>query len=203
LCWDEDSSLLNTLYPTTRDMMSDSRFLAGFAEIDRLGLSFEAWAFFPQLGDVARLARTFPNTQIVVNHCGGLLRVHRYANQSDLYACWAVGISELAQCPNVTIKLSGLGMRISAFAFGEAPAAPSSECLAEAWRPWIDHCLAEFGPARCMWGSNFPVDKGSYSFGNGLNAMKRLTAGYGPSEKNDIFWRTAAQVYRLGRQIAL
>ena len=197
LCWDPDSALLNSAYPTAPDMTDSAAFRAGFAHLAPLGLSFEAWAFFPQLSAVARLARAFPETRIVLNHCGGVVRIRDYAGRSDVHDRWKAGIAELAACPNVSVKLSGLGMKLSAFGFEDRPQAPSSEELAEAWRPWIGHCLESFGAGRCMYGSNFPVDKGSYAFKVGVNGLKRLVAGCSRDEKNSIFWHTAQQFYRL------
>ena len=197
LCWDKDASLLNGAYPTFEEMMDSSPFRAGFAQLARLGLSFDAWSFFPQLPALARLARAFPETKIVVDHCGGIVRVGGYGGRSDIHDSWKVAISELANCPNVMIKLSGLGMRLSGFGFDEGPRAPSSTQLAETWRPWVEHIVASFGANRCMWGSNFPVDKGSYALKVGLNAFKRVVSGASLDEKDDIFWRTAATFYRL------
>ena len=197
LTWDRDTSLLNMAYPTTETMIDASGFRAGFAQLAKHGLSFEVWAFSPQLPDIVRLARAFPRTQIVVNHCGGVVRIHGYQNQIDVFEQWKQGITALSQCENVKIKLSGLGMRLSDFGFETLPQPPSSNDLATAWRPWILHCLESFGPRRCMWGSNFPVDKGSYAFKVGLNAFKTLMSSASSEEKNAIFWRTAQNHYGL------
>jgi L-fuconolactonase len=197
LCWDTDASLLNAAYPTTEVMAESEAFRRGFAELAPLSLKFEVWAFFHQLPAVARLARDFPETGMVLNHLGGILRIRDYAARPDVYETWKAGISELARCPNVVIKLSGLGMRIGGFGFEEQARAPISEELAGAWRPWIEHAIAAFGPDRCMFGSNFPVDKGSYSFKIGVNAFKRLVAGLDRNDRESIFWRTAKRVYDL------
>ena len=199
LCWDEDASLLNPFYPTTGEMMESDAFRAGFGQLGRFGLVFDAWSFFHQADRLVALARAFPDTSIVVDHCGGIVRIHSYANRPELYALWRAGIASLAQCPNVSIKLSGLGMRLGNFGFEHGARAPSSLELSEAWKPWVVHCLESFGAERCMWGSNFPVDKGSYSYDIGLNAMKRIVAGAGASnwECDAVFRRTAARVYGL------
>ena len=94
-------------------------------------------------------------------------------------------------------KLGGLGMRLPGFGFEERERAPTSAELAEAWRPWMEHLIECFGAARCMFESNFPVDKGGYAYGVGWNAMKRLAAGASDGEKADLFWRSAARFYRL------
>ncbi|NUX99507.1 amidohydrolase family protein [Paraburkholderia youngii] len=198
LTWDADASLTNPLYPTTQSMMDEPLFRRGFAHLAPLGLSFEAWVFFHQLSRVAGLARAFPQTQIVLNHCGGVLGIAAYANrQAEVFTHWKLGLQELADCPNVMVKLSGLGMRLGGFAFSDRERAPSSDELADAWRPWIDTCIDTFGPDRCMYGSNFPVDKGSYGYGIGLNALKRLTAEYSRDDRANIFWRSAQTFYRL------
>ncbi|MFV0644476.1 MAG: amidohydrolase family protein [Sphingomonadaceae bacterium] len=197
LCWDKDTLLLNPAYPTTADMMESEKFLTGFGYLSRFGLSFEAWSFFHQLDKVADLARRFPETPIVLNHCGGILRIRDYAERPDIYAAWKAGISNLATCPNVMVKLSGLGMRISGFDFDRRETPPSSDILADAWRPWVEHCLEAFGPDRVMYGSNFPVDKGSYSFKVGLNALKKITRDASEEAKDSIFWRSAQRFYRL------
>lgn len=198
LTWDADASLTNPLYPTSEYMMDEPAFRCGFAHLASLGLSFEAWVFFHQLPRLAALARAFPQTQIVLNHCGGILGIAAYAgHRAEVFACWKQGLEQVAACPNVMVKLSGLGMRLGGFSFADSERAPSSEVLAEAWRPWIDTCINTFGPDRCMYGSNFPVDKGSYGYGIGLNALKRLTADYRPEERANIFWRSAKTFYRL------
>lgn len=198
LAWDTDASLLNPLYPTSEHLMESDEFRTGFAHLGQLGLSFEGWVFFHQLPKLAALARAFPDTPIVLNHCGGILGIANYAGRRDeLFRVWQRGLIELSHCPNVMVKLSGLGMRLSGFGFEDHEQAPSSAQLAEAWRPWIETCLTAFGSNRCMYGSNFPVDKGSYAYPIGINALKRLVAGASPDEKADIFWRSAQQFYRL------
>jgi L-fuconolactonase len=99
--------------------------------------------------------------------------------------------------PNVHVKLGGLGMRINGFDFEKGQAPPSSEHLAQTWKPWMETCIEAFGANRCMFESNFPVDKGSYGFAAGWNAFKRLTAGYSPHERQALFEGTASRVYRL------
>lgn len=198
LTWDANSSLLNPLYPTTEDLMDSSAFRAGLRHLAPLGLSFEAWVFFPQLRRLAALARAFPDTPMVLNHCGGVIGIAGYAGRRDeVFRLWKAGLAEVAACPNVMVKLSGLGMRLGGFGFEERVLPPSSHDLASAWKPWIETCLETFGPERCMYGSNFPVDKGSHAYGIGLNALKRLTAEASQRQREDVFWRSATAFYRL------
>ncbi len=88
-------------------------------------------------------------------------------------------------------------MRINGFGFEAQPEPPSSEQLAAAWKPYMDTCIEAFGPSRCMFESNFPVDKGSYSYAVGWNAFKRLASGASAPEKADLFSGTATRFYRL------
>ena len=195
--WDIDTSLLKPVYPTTEDMLETAEFRAGFAQLAPLGMTFDAWLFFSQIPHLTGLARAFPNIPIVLNHCGGIVRTGRYATRhEDVYAQWSAAIRELATCPNVMVKLGGLGLPLSGFGF-DARQQPSSLELAAAWRPWFEHCIEAFGPKRCMFESNFPADKGSYDYGTGWNAMKKIASSASQVERDDLFWRTASRFYRL------
>ncbi len=198
LTWDADASLVNPLYAICDHMMESREFRAGFAQLAPLGLSFEGWVFFHQLPELAALARAFPDTPIVLNHCGGFIGIRRYASQQkEVFHQWKRGLRKVAECSNVMVKLSGLGMRLGGFGLEDKDRAPSSVELADAWRSLIEPCIEAFGANRCMYGSNFPVDKGSYGYGVGLNALKRLTSSASGTEKADIFWRSASRFYRL------
>ena len=196
LAWDRDATLLNPFYKTSGGLADSAAFQDGLAVLQDMGLSFEIWAFYAQLPQLARMARAVPDLPIVVDHLGGVIRAGAHAGQ-DIFAEWRQGLAALAACPNVKVKLSGLGMRLSAFGFDDRPEPPSSAQLAEIWRPWMMTALDLFGPARCMWGSNFPVDKGSYAMGIGLNAVKRLLSEGSAKDRHDVLWRTAARHYAL------
>ena len=196
--WDADSSLLNPAYQPPRDMFHTAEFREGFAQLAPLGLSFDAWLYHPQIGDLATLARAFPGTQIILDHVGGPLGIGPYAGRRDeVFANWKASIRDLAKCPNVAVKLGGLGMRIGGFGFEAGALPPSSDDLVAAWKPYIETCIEAFGASRCMFQSNFPVDKGSYGYGVFWNACKKLAAGVSPSEKAALFHDTAARVYRI------
>lgn len=196
--WDPDGSFLNPAYATSEDMLASPGFRAGFAHLGRLGLSFDAWLFFHQIPRLTELARAFPGTPIVLNHCGGILGMGDYGGRHDeTFRRWKTNIAALAACPNAHVKIGGLGMRMSGFGFDKGASAPTSRELAAAWRPWVETCAEVFGAERCMYESNFPVDKGSYGYGVGLNAMKRLFSGTGESEREAFFCGTASSFYRL------
>ncbi|MEJ0015163.1 MAG: amidohydrolase family protein [Acetobacteraceae bacterium] len=176
----------------------DPKFREGLAQLAPLGLSFESWQYHPQLPDAIDLARSFPDTTIILNHVGGLLGVGPYNNRrQEIFAGWRKDIDELAKSPNVYCKLGGLGMVSVGFDFHERDLPPSSEDLAAAWKPYVEHCIDAFGPERCMFESNFPPDKQSCGYTELWNAFKRITAGASASEKTALYSGTAAKVYRL------
>src|SRR4051812_6676258 len=176
----------------------DPKFREGFAQLAPLGLSFEAWQYHPQLPDAIDLARSFPNTSIILNHVGGVLGVGPYAGRrQEVLAGWRKDIVELAKCPNVYCKLGGIGMVSFGFDFHERDLPPSSEDLAAAWRQYIEPCIEAFGVERCMFESNFPPDKQSCGYTELWNAFKRITTQASASEKTALYSGTAARVYRL------
>ena len=184
--------------PPTFGLMAEPSFRRGFAQLARRGLSFDAWLYHTQLDQLTDLARAFPDVPIVLNHVGGPLDVGPYRGRHDaVFQAWRTGIRSLALCPNVHVKLGGLGMTICGFGFHRLPEPPSSEILAAAWRPYIETCIEAFGPARCMFESNFPVDKPSCSYRVLWNAFKRIAAEASVVEKILLFKETATKFYRL------
>lgn len=196
--WDASPAIHNAHTRPPQGLYALPAFREGFARLAPLGLSFEAWQFHPQLPEVIDLARAFPETPIVLNHVGGVLGIGPYAGRTDeTFATWRGHIATLARCENVVVKLGGLGMRIGVFDFHERAAPAGSAALAQAWRPWIEACIEAFGPGRCMFESNFPVDKLSTGYAVLWNAFKRLSAGASADEKAALFSGTARRVYRL------
>jgi len=183
---------------TRPHMLQDPGYRAGFAQLAPLGLTYDAWLYHPQLPELTALARAFPDTPIVLNHIGAPLGVGPYAGRRDeVFAGWAASLRELAGCPNVHVKLGGMGMGRYGNGFHELPEPPSSEQLAAVWKPYVDTCIEAFGTARCMFESNFPVDKGAYPYAAYWNACKVLTRGASDAEKADLYRDTAARFYRL------
>jgi predicted TIM-barrel fold metal-dependent hydrolase len=196
--WDADASVAGMYATRPKGLLLDPVFRKGFACLAPLGLSFDAWLFHPQIGELADLARAFPDTRIVLDHCGGPVGVGSYANRrAEIFPVWKASIEEIAKCPNVSVKLGGLAMRLLGYDFHERPVPPSSEDAAKAWRPYIETCIEAFGPARAMFESNFPPDKGQCSYQVIFNAFKRLAAQYSEAEKTALFSKTAADFYRL------
>jgi L-fuconolactonase len=179
-------------------LVRDATFREGFAQLAKLGLSFESWQYHPQLSDAADLARAFPDTTIILNHVGGVLGVGPYSGRrTEILAEWNADIRELAKCPNVNVKLGGIGMTSFGFEFHEREIPPSSQDLADAWRQYVEPCIEAFGVDRCMFESNFPPDKQSGGYTELWNAFKRITAGASAPEKKALYSGTAARVYRI------
>jgi len=197
--WDASPVIGNSAVATGPHDMKRPGFRAGLSRLTALGLSLDAWVFHPQLADAVDLARAFPGANIIVGHVGGPLGYGPYAGKQDeVFVTWKAGITELATCPNVTMKLGGMMMRLAAYDYGARPAPPSSEELATLWRPYIETCIERFGPARCMFESNFPVEKMGIGYAALWNAFKRIAAGASADEKTALFSGTARRAYRLG-----
>ena len=183
---------------TPPSLLMDRNFRRGFATLQRYNLSFDAWIYHPQLDELTDLAREFPDTSIILNHVGGPLRIGPYASKLEsAFREWQRSINELAACDNVSVKLGGLGMRISGNNWDKAEKPPSSTELAKAFEPYITWCIECFGVDRCMFESNFPVDKASYSYTILWNAFKRLTENLAQEDRLALFYNTALKVYRL------
>jgi len=196
--WDPDLKVSRPVPERPAGLLLDSRFREGFACLAPLGLTFDAYLFQPQIPELTSLARAFPETPIVLDHLGGPLGVGRYAGRSDdMFAAWKSAMTELAKCSNVFVKLGGLGMKIAGFDFHERGTPASSEEIARAWRPHIETAIELFGANRCMFESNFPPDKGSCSYLVLWNVFKRIVAGATPTERENLFSRTAERFYRL------
>ncbi len=180
------------------DLMQRASFRRGLARLAHFGLTFDAWLYHTQIGQLADLARAVPETPMVLNHVGAPLGVGPYLGRRDaVFAEWRAAMKDLASCPNVHIKLGGLAMAIMGFEFHKAARPPSSEQLAVAWAPYFHACIELFGVQRCMFESNFPVDKGMCSYGVLWNTFKRISAGASPEEKAWLFRDSARTFYRL------
>jgi L-fuconolactonase len=176
----------------TADFRSGGRVLA------RMGLSLDTGLCFPQLPELAAFARAVPDLTIILNHIGGLMRVGPYANRDEeVLTTWRSGIATMAECPNIHIKLGGIGMPRLGFDWHARSKPIGSEELAKSMAPFMTYCIEQFGPDRCMFESNFPPDKVSFSYHILFNAFKRFSRDYSASERSTMFHDTAARVYRI------
>lgn len=193
--WDGSGALRNE---APRGMLADGRFHAGFAWLQKLGLTFEAWAYHPQLIEIADLARAFPRVTIILNHLGAPLGIGPYAGKrGEVFSQWSRGMVELARVPNVVVKMGGIGSLRSGYDWHTRAVKPSSLELAQILRPYIAHCIDTFGIERCLFESNFPVEKASNHYVNLWNAFKRITQNYSADERSALFHDNAVRVYRI------
>src|SRR5437773_10732507 len=196
--WDSHPEVENTAAHKVQWQLASDTFRSGARVLAGMGLSFEAWLYFPQLLELADFAKAVPSLTIILNHIGGLIRVGPYANRDDeVLATWRRGIAAVAACPNVYLKLGGIGMPRLGFDWYERTKPIGADELATSMAPLMTYCIEQFGPDRCMFESNFPVDKVSYSYNVLYNAFKRLSQGYAPSERAAMFHDTAVGVYAI------
>jgi predicted TIM-barrel fold metal-dependent hydrolase len=197
--YDDDLEVLGPLSRRNQPgLYRDAKFRDGFKHLHKLGLSFDAWLLEPQLGDLIDLARAFGDTTIVLDHVGTPLGLGRYkGKREERFAIWRGNIQTLAKCSNVNVKVGGLPMPFCGFrAHMEGPD-ETSETLAAQWKPYVETCIEAFGAQRCMFESNFPVDRFGATYAALWNAFKRLAKNYSADEKTALFSGTAKRVYRL------
>ncbi len=196
--FDASEDIRNSHTNPPANLYESKRFREGFGNLHGLGLSFEAWQYHPQLPMVTALARAFPDTTILLNHFGGPLGIGPYeGRRAEILGEWKKGITDLARCPNVVVKLGGINMPVNGFGWHHRPSPPTSDELVAATRDYYLHSIEQFGPQRCMFESNFPVDRVSCTYGVLWNSFKKIAAGFTRDEKAHLFHRTAAKVYRL------
>ena len=198
VAWHEGSAI-RSHYATTPRMLADPAFRAGIRRLGTRGLTFDVWGYFTQLDDLADALDACPDTTFVLDHCGGLIGIGPWQNRrEEVLDRWRPVVRRLARHDNLVIKLGGLGMPLAGFAFHKRETAPDHTELAAAWAPVIDHCIDSFGPDRCMFESNWPVDVPAGSYRTLWNAFKLLAAGHSPTEREVLFSGTARRVYRIG-----
>lgn len=194
--WDPSSKIDS--HVKSAKVLSDPKFREGFACLHRYNLSFDSWLFHTQLLELVDLAKAFPDNPIILNHIGGPLGIGPYVSKrAEVLQQWREGIAALSMCPNVVIKLGGLGMPFSGFGWHERLKPPGSAELAEAMAPYFNWCIEKFGADRCMFESNFPVDKISYSYTILWNAFKIIAKDFSAKDRLALFHDTAVRVYRL------
>ena len=202
--WHPSSDMPDSHHPTRgrAHLLAADDFRAGFGVLGKLGLTFDCWGYHTQLDEVADLAAAFPNVTIILNHCGGPMAIGPYEGlrETDVFRDWSAGIRLVARYPNVVVKVGGCGMPTYGFGFESRPdGPPGSSELAAAWQPYFALLIELFGADRCMFESNFPVDKVSCSYTGLWNAFKIVAneLQLSPTERADVFYGTAARAYSL------
>jgi len=193
--WDESRELANR---EIKGALGTDGYRAGAKVLAGMGLILENSLYFHQASELADFARALPELTIVLNHIGGLVRVGPYANRDEyVLPEWRKGIELMAKAPNIVLKLGGVGQTRFAYGWDERETPVGSEELAETLGPLMNHCIEQFGPERCMFESNYPVDKISYSYNVLFNAFKRLSKNYSATDRANLFHGTAARVYNI------
>ncbi|WP_069164871.1 amidohydrolase family protein [Nocardia altamirensis] len=179
-------------------MLAEPAVRAGARVLADHDLPLDVQLLFPQLADAAELADGLPELRLVLNHCGAPLGFGPWAdNRAEHFAHWQRGIRELAERPNVVCKLGGILASGLGYDYLHAPVPATSTELAALWRPWFDTCIDAFGPQRCMFESNFPMDKMGTGYATLWNTYKRLASGGSDTELTSLFAETARRTYRL------
>jgi predicted TIM-barrel fold metal-dependent hydrolase len=196
--WDASDEIRNSHTKPFQHLYLDKTFREGLACLEALNLTFDAWCYHTQILELVDMARAHPGVSIILDHFGGPLGIGPYAGKcAEIFVEWKKDIEELAKCPNVVMKLGGLAMPINGWDFHKRNIPIGSEELAIATAPYYLHCIEKFGVDRCMFESNFPVDRKSCSFMVLWNSFKRIAENCTPNEKAALFHDTAAKVYKL------
>jgi L-fuconolactonase len=196
--WDPDPKVRGPVSADGPGLYLQPEFGQGLDVLTAMGLSFDASIFHPQLPDVIALARAHPDANIVLIHSGSPVAHSSYAGrEAEVHADWLAGMRELARCPNVSVKMGGVLFSLGNFDPAKHVVPPDSAFFADLWRPWIEPCIEAFGPGRCMFSSNFPVDAEAMRYGTLWNAFKRITATCSADEKQLLYGGTARRVYRV------
>lgn len=179
-------------------VLMDPAFRQGYAHLRTYGLTFEGWLYHTHISELTDLARAFPDTTIIFNHLGGPIGVGSYAGKRDeVWEAWKPAVAELARCENVVAKVGGIQMVVNGFGWQEREKPPTSDELLDENRKWYEFTIEQFGPQRCMFESNFPVDRMSCSYTVLWNQFKKLSKGFRADERAAMFHDVAQRVYRL------
>jgi predicted TIM-barrel fold metal-dependent hydrolase len=196
--WDDDEIVHLRMINEHKALLDDPAFREGAARLAARGISLDTWVYHPQLSALTRFARELPELAIVLDHLGMPVGVGRYADRrEEVFETWRHGMRELAACPNVVVKLGGFVMPITGFGWEEREVSIGSEELADTTRRYYLTVIDAFGPDRCMFESNFPMDREACAYNVLWNSFKRIAAGFSDTERSSLFRDTAARVYRL------
>ena len=181
-----------------KGLFADAAFRRGVVRLGARGLTYDTWIYHHRLPDYAALARAVPGTVMILDHFGTPLGVGPYAGKrEEIFAKWKDDIAEVAACPNVYAKIGGMAMPDNGFGWNGREKPPSSDEFVEAQAPWYQHAIKVFGAGRCMFESNFPVDRLSLSYRTLWNGLKKIAKDYPEAAQAAMFSATARKVYKL------
>jgi predicted TIM-barrel fold metal-dependent hydrolase len=195
---DEDPGALMIPGPAPEGLYQDAAFQSGVKRLGQLGYSYDTWHYHHQNPSFAALARAVSDTTMVLDHFGTPLGVGRFAGRrAEIFEQWKKDVAEIAECPNVVAKLGGLAMPDNGFGWMGRDKPPTSDEFVAAQAPYYLHMIECFTPERCMFESNFPVDRLSISYPVLWNGLKKIVRDFSEDEKDTMFRGTASRVYRL------
>jgi predicted TIM-barrel fold metal-dependent hydrolase len=198
LAWDDESSAFKIQSRGCAGLAYDTDFRRGLTLLGERGLTYDTWHYHHQNKDFLSLAKAVPGTTLVLDHFGTPLGVGQYAGKRDnIFAAWKDDMSALADCPNVIAKLGGMAMPDNGYGWHALDTPISSSVFMEVQKQWYDYVIERFGPERCMFESNFPVDRASIGYNVLWNGLKKIAAEYPPQVQAQMFAGTARKVYRL------
>lgn len=192
-----DASPMNNM-AARGGLMTEDAFRDGVRALGRFGWSYDVFCFHPQLPELVELARACPDVTIVANHLGVPIAGGPYRGRHDeTRAFWRTQLRQLAGCDNVVLKLGGITRPLSGERWDKRGEPATAEELAAAWGEEVAHAIDCFGPSRCLFESNFPVDRPCIGYGELWNGFKLMASGFSESERLDLFHDTAARAYGL------
>jgi len=195
---DEDPDALFIPGRAPADLYRQADFRAGLRRLGELGYTYDTWHYHHQNPAFAELARAVPDTTMVLDHFGTPLGVGRFAGRrAEIFEQWKKDVKAIAACPNVIAKLGGLAMPDNGFGWMGRDQPPTSDEFVEAQAPYYLHMIECFTPQRCMFESNFPVDRLSISYPVLWNGLKKIVRDFSETEKDAMFRGTASRVYSL------
>lgn len=189
-------SLVADSVPPRHELLAESRFRAGFAELARRNLVFDVGATSDQLFAVRDLADAFPEVTIVVNHAAPFT-ARSAREEHELFAAWRAALTDVAMRENVRCKVGGFGMRAWRFTAQSNPHRQSPEALADTWRPYVETAINAFGVERAMFESNFPTDRATVSFATLWDALMLTVSGASSAEVSRLAGGTASETYGI------
>ena len=196
--WDANEAVKNAHSEPTEQIYLEDKFQRGLQQLINLNMVFDTWHYHNQISDLTVLAKALPDLRIVHDHFGGPLGIGPYEGKKDLvFGKWKDDISALSECPNVYSKLGGLAMPINGWNLHKRDLPATSDELVNLHKAYYSHTIESFGVERCMFESNFPVDKQSISYHVLWNAFKKMSLGFSDEEKSYLFYETAKDFYSL------
>ena len=198
--WSSDPNIPVSHSKPSKELMIQQRFIDGVKQLSHFDYSFDAWLYFDQLHELSSLAKKAPETKIIINHLGAPLRIGNWKNKAqEMQALWQVELEKLSSFENVYLKIGGIGMEnYFSTQWANKPTPPSSDQVVSVWNEKILWCIDTFGTEKCMFESNYPVDRQTLPYSVIWNSFQKITNSFSRTEKDNLFWQTAATVYGIG-----